>query len=294
MNALATGTWPGPAPAPLLNAVSRLLLPLVRHLIAFGITYPVFADMLKRVFLEAAQAEARAAGGRLTDSRLTLLSGVHRKDIRRLMREEPEGTEVPPLHGIGTALVARWLSDPAYSGPDGQPVPLPRFASRDGGKSFSALAESVSADVRPRAILDELVRLGIVRTEGDHVELAVPGFVPAQQPDTKAYYFGEAIHDHVAAGTHNLRGGRPPFLERSVYYDELSPVAVGRIAERAETLAMGMLTDVNRLGEAEERDDPPAPAQRMRMRLGVYFYAEPVAPAAPALKLVPSQPGPAA
>jgi hypothetical protein len=287
MNAVQAGPWPGQPPAALLAAVTRLLLPLVRYLVSVGITYPVFAEVLKRVFLEAAKAEAHAAGGRVTDSRLTLLSGVHRKDIRRLTREAPEPAEVPPLHAIGTALVARWLSDPAYLGQDGEPLPLERSATRGGAQSFAALAASVSADVRPRAILDELVRLGIVRVEDDLVHLAVSGFVPAAQSDARAYYFGEALHDHVAAGTHNLRGHTPPFLERSVYYDELSPAAVARLGAHAESLAMGMLTEVNRQGEAEERDDPPPAAARMRMRLGVYFYAAPVAPPPPALRLVP-------
>jgi hypothetical protein len=272
----------------LLGALRKLLLPLVRHLIGVGITYPVFAELLKRVFLDAARAEAQAAGGRLTDSRLTLLSGVHRKDIRRMAREESVPSEAPPLHAIGTTLVARWLSDPAYAGADGRPVALARSAARGGALSFPALAAAVSGDVRPRAILDELSRLGVVRVENDLVHLAVGGFVPTREPDAKAFYFGEAVHDHIAAGMHNLRDGKPPFLERNVYYDELSPAAVARIRDRAQSLAMGMLTDVNRLGDAEERDDPPAPGQRMRMRLGVYFYAAPVEPQPRQLRLVPA------
>ncbi|MDH5287935.1 MAG: DUF6502 family protein [Betaproteobacteria bacterium] len=282
---MAEGTWPGQPPAALIAAVCRMLHPLVRYLVSVGISYPVFAEMLKRVFLDAARAEAQAAGGRLTDSRLMLLSGVHRKDIRRLSRETPEDAGVPALHNLGTTLVARWLSDPAYADEQGQPAPLARSAARGGALSFPALAQSVSADVRPRAILDELVRLGVVRIEGEFVRLDVGGFVPARAPDAKAFYFGEALHDHVAAGTHNLRGAAPPFLERSVQYDELAPAAVARIAERAQGLAMGMLTDLNRQAEAEERDDPPAPGQRMRMRVGVYFYSEPVH-APPALRLV--------
>lgn len=39
---------------------------------------------------------------------------------------------------------------------------------------------------------------------------------------------------------------------------------------------MQVLQEINRDGMALEASDPPAPGQRMRMRLGVYFYAEPV------------------
>jgi hypothetical protein len=75
---------------------------------------------------------------------------------------------------------------------------------------------------------------------------------------------------------HNLAGTGPPMLERSVYYDELSPAAVAKLAERAETLAMGALQAINVDGMALERDDPPKPGERMRIRLGVFFHAEPV------------------
>jgi hypothetical protein len=41
-----------------------------------------------------------------------------------------------------------------------------------------------------------------------------------------------------------------------------------------------VLQEINREGMALEAKDPPSAGQRMRMRLGVFFYAEPVAPAA--------------
>jgi hypothetical protein len=98
------------------------------------------------------------------------------------------------------------------------------------------------------------------------------------------------MHDHLAAAVDNLGGSKPAWLERSVYYDELSPAAVQQITEKSERLSMQVLQEINRDGMALEASDPPSPAQRMRIRLGVYFYAEPVlqapAPEAP----VPARP----
>jgi hypothetical protein len=275
-----------PRPA-IVAAFKRLLGPLVRLAIDHGILYPDFVDMLKEVFVEAAAHAARESGGRFTDSRLTLLSGVHRKEIRRLLREE-QGEPAPPrLHHVGTAVVARWLSDARYMDAAGSPKPLPRAESAGHESSFNALAETVSKNVRPRAILDELLRLGIVHVDAeDRVHLDVRGFVPSADFDAKAFYFGEALHDHIASGAHNLGGRKPGMLERSVYYDELSPASIEALAHRSEELAMRMLQDINRDGMALERSDPPPPGQRMRMRLGVYFhaapFAEPPPPARPA------------
>jgi hypothetical protein len=169
-----------PQPALVLDRVLRVLQPLVRLLLRHGVTYPVFAAALKRVFLNAAQAELDARSMARTDSALTLLSGVHRRDVRELTRgARAVPHEVPaPRSGLGlaTEVVARWLHDPAWPGPragDGT-----RTLPRGGERGFDALVHGLSSDVRPRAVLDELLRLGVVREDGEGVHLAVSGLVP--------------------------------------------------------------------------------------------------------------------
>ena len=261
----------------IVAAIRRVLRPLVRAMVAHGITYPFLADMLKSIFVETAASEFTLEGKRPTDSRLTLLTGVHRKDIRRLLREPEPEPETPAGLTLGTQIVARWLGDRNYSDELGQPLALPRTPSQGGEHSFAALVEAVSKNVRPRSVLDELLRLGVVRVDADdYVHLVTSGFVPGKELDAKAFYFGEAMHDHLAAGTHNLEDVGRPFLERSVYYDELSPEAVEAIRAQAEKLSMEVLKEINKRGMTLEREDPPAPGRRMRMRLGVYFYSAPV------------------
>jgi hypothetical protein len=267
--------------AAVVAAIRRVMRPLVRLLVAQGITYPFLIDMLKAIFVETAASEFTLDGRRPTDSRLTLLTGVHRKDIRRLLREPEPEPETPAGLTLGTQIVARWLGDHAYSDDAGQPRALPRTPSQGGDQSFAALVESVSTNVRPRSVLDELLRLGIVEIDAnDYVHLVTSGFVPGKEFDAKAFYFGEAMHDHLAAGVHNVEGAGRPFLERSVYYDELSPEAVAALKAQSEKLSMDVLKEINKRGMALERDDPPAPGKRMRMRLGIYFYSEKVPTAA--------------
>ena len=72
-----------------LESVLQLLRPAVRLMLRHGVTAPAFATALKRVFLHAAQDELRAHGKALTDSAVSLLSGVHRRDVRNLTRLAP-------------------------------------------------------------------------------------------------------------------------------------------------------------------------------------------------------------
>jgi hypothetical protein len=269
----------GAPPPSIVAAVRRVLRPLVRLFIAHRITYPFLTDLLKETYVETAASDFALSDRRPTDSRLTLLTGVHRKDIRRLLRERHPTAQTPPGLTLGTLIVARWLSDPAYVDARGRPRALPRTPSK-GAHSFAKLVESVSKNVRARSVLDELLRLGVAEIDADgNVRLVARGFVPGKELDAKAYYFGEALHDHLAAGVHNVNEAGSPELERSVYYTALSPASIERLAKRSEELGMKMLQEINREGMALEKSDPPAPGERMRMRLGVYFHAERAPPA---------------
>ena len=281
------GALSGPRPS-IVAAVRRVLRPLVRLLLSHGITFPFMNELLKSIYVETAASEFMLEGRRPTDSRITLLTGVHRKDVRRLTRETEPEPKTPPGLTLGTVIVARWLSDRRFVDAHGRARVLPRTPSEGGARSFAALVESVSYDVRPRSVLDELVRLGVVEVDdNDRVHLVTPGFVPGKELDAKVFYFGEAMHDHLAAGVHNLAGPPPPYLERSVYYDELSPAAIAKLRAEAEALAMQMLQKINKRGMQLEHDDPPARGERRRMRLGVFFYSERVPDAEPGASASP-------
>lgn len=262
-----------------MQAVRRLLVPLVRMLLRHGVTYPHLLEILKQAFVDVAGREFQLPNRRQTDSRLTLLTGVHRKDIRRLTRE-PDERRPRSEQTLGVQVIGRWLSEARFLDDEGKPKPLPRTPSAGGEDSFAALAESVSKNIRPRAVLDELLRVGAVSLDAvDRVVLNEDAFIPAQDLEAKLFYFAEAVHDHLAAGVHNLDSGARKFLERSVYYDELTPESIARLERSAETAGMRALRDINRIGQELERADPPREGRRQRMRFGIYFYSEPYRPA---------------
>lgn len=261
-------------------AIKRLLKPLVRLLLARGITYPYLIQQLKAIYVEVAARDFALAGKPQTDSRLSLLTGVHRKDVRRLGRAPADPDAVPDNVSLGARLVARWCAELPYLDAEGKPSPLPRLARADNGASFEKLVGEVSKDIRARAILDEWCRLGIVDIDAnDLVHLRASAFVPAHGDDEKAYFLGLHLHDHIAAVAHNMMDRAPPFLERSVFYDDLSPAAVAEIAALSERLGMDALRKVNRrVLELNAQSAGGANATDQRMTFGIYFYNEAVAP----------------
>ena len=293
----APSTSPPPA---LVKALRQALRPLLRVMLARGITLPYLTELIKSLLVEVAERDFQLDGKPVTDSRISLLSGVHRKDVNRLRRGK-NGSDgaaddidrAPTVVSLGAQLVAQWLGDPQFLDADGQPLPLPRNISEGGPQSFEALVAGINNDIRSRVVLDEWLRLGVVHIdEQRRVCLNTQAFVPARGFDEKAFYFGHNLHDHAAAAAHNLLGQEPPFLERSLHFDGLSADAVAELAAQSKKLGMQALVAVNKTAvaresresrekEAENPDTAAAAALTeplQRMTFGIYFYTEPAAP----------------
>ncbi|MGH0036052.1 MAG: DUF6502 family protein [Myxococcota bacterium] len=266
---------PAQPPPALVTAVRRLLRPLVRLLLHFHITYPAFAAILKRAFVEIVDREFRLEGRAPTLSRVTLLTGIYRKEVKRL-REELAVEQAPAAEpSLGALVISRWAGAPEFSDAQGRPLPLERTPSDGDRPSFTELVESVSRDIRPRSVLDEWLRLGVVEIDADdRVRLRADAFVPASDVAEKSRFFGRNLHDHLAAAAHNLTGGRPPMLERSVFYAKLTPESVERLEGRARRLAMRAIQTLNREALELQQKDADARGAVHRMNFGVYFYGD--------------------
>ncbi len=258
----------------LLNALRWLFRPLIKLLIEKGLTFPQLRDMLKAVYVEVADESFALAKTPPSDSRIFILTGVHRKDIKRLRTEkkQPKDNNPTPALSLGGNLVSRWTGSTRFLDSHGKPLCLPR-SSQNGMPSFDELVACVTKDVRSRVILDEWQRLGIVSMNEDgDVCLRKAAFVPEQSFNEKAHYFGRHIHDHLSSCANNLLGGTDPMLERSVYFSALTEDSVEKLRSAAETHAVQLLQDINQQALKLQEKDQGNPGAKHRMRLGVYWY----------------------
>ncbi len=263
----------GGPPEVLTRAIEKLLRPLVGLLLEHGLTYTWLTGVLKRIYVDVAEKEFTLHGKRQTDSRITLLTGVHRKDVRQF-RAEPL-SEAPPPESVylGAQLVALWTSDERFLDEQDKPLGLWRLPRDDGEPSFEDLVTSVSKDIRPRAVLDEWVRLGVAEIdESGKVHLKQEAFIPSQGFDEKAFYLGRNVHDHLAAARHNVQGNSPPYIERSVYYDDLTVDSVSKLSELAEQEGMQALKKINRRARRLQNRDKDKGNASHRMNFGIYFF----------------------
>ena len=127
-------------------------------------------------------------------------------------------------------------ADPAFTDPQGHPLPLPRTAEGS-ASSFETLVSGITRDVRPRAVLDEwLDRKLVIINDDEEIVLVEAAFVPHGDDDRKWHYLGRNLHDHIAAAAENVSSTTPRFLERAVHYDGLSAKLAKRLEARSREL----------------------------------------------------------
>jgi len=259
---------------PVIAAIGHLLRPLIRLLLSHGISFQVFSELVKSAYVKVAETEFRLASKPQTGSRISLLTGIHRREINRLRNEPVTELNLSQHSSMSALLLTIWSGVPEYLDKHALPVPLPR-TNKDGGPSFESLVQSVSKDFRARVVLDEWLRQGIVSLdEDDRVHLAADAFVQPQDIEEKTFYFGQNIHDHMAATVHNLAGNKPPFLERCVYHDKLRGKSAEELAEYSRLVGMRALHSINKRAVELQKRDQGQPDAVFRVNFGVYHFSE--------------------
>ena len=245
---------------------------MVELLVSEGVSYTQFAAALKALFIGAAEGVLTTSGAKVTDSSLSTLSGVHRKDVHAW---RSAGQPPARAKGLTTAMTvfARWKNDPEYVDKRGRPRVLDRH-----GKiaSFDALVYSVTKDVRPNAVLLDLLRLGIVREKqsddgGDRLALCANAFIPKHGNAEMLQLFAENVADHIASGVNNLTGSEP-MLEQSLFADGFTKEAVEELSELSRKQWQKNFKEMfQKATELNERDKGRKDANR-RFRVGMYAY----------------------
>ena len=271
----------GEAAGVIVAMLRRMLRPLVRLLVSQQIQYPLLSRILKRLYVEVATDDFALDGKRVTVSRLSLLTGIHRREVKRITEEGPvpEG-DAPTAITLGAQTVARWTGGAPWADESGRPRPLARQGDDPAEPSFHALVNSVSVDIHPRSVLDEWLRLGVATlTDDDRVELATNAFVPSRGFEEKAHFIGRSVRDHVAAAAENLEAEPAPFLERTVYYGDLPPEAVDELRVLAREVGQAALVRVNErareLKEAAGDASVRGTGDSRRFTFGVFEYEAP-------------------
>jgi len=260
----------------LTAAVERVLRPLFRILLRNHMSFKAFVDIAKHVYVDVAAEDFGIPGKKTSVSRVALLSGLTRKEVQRLL-EAPvvDDAEAGERYNRAARVVAGWVRDAEFSDADGNPKVL---QLQDGRASFAELVRRFSGDIPFRAVLDELLRVGVVEKAGDDtIRLKTRAYVPETGDADKLNILGTDVSDLVATIEHNLQhGAADPFFQRKVMYDNVPVEALQEFRRMSGAQAQSLLERLDKWLSQHDRDTHPATGGtgQVRTGIGIYYFEE--------------------
>lgn len=255
-------------------AVVKLMRPLVRILLRNGISFRQFSDLVRWVYVDVAIEEFGIQGKKQTDSRVSVITGLSRKEVRQVKTMQPpmDQAEVD-TYNRAARVIAGWRKDPDYTAEDGSPKDL---SLENDDQSFAELVKQYSGDVPPRAVLDELERVGCVaRTKDRNIRLTADAYVPSGDTPAILSILGTDVSDLVSTIDTNL--GAPKnggFFQRKVAYDNLPVEAAEKFRRLSARESQKLLDRMDRWLSQHDRDTRPGidGTGRKRSGIGIYYF----------------------
>lgn len=263
----------------LQDALRAVLAPLAQLAVAQGLPFAALEGALKQAVVQAAAAAHPQVAPHRSVSRISTATGINRREVTRLVQADNAAPRQP--RSLASALFAHWLSDPAYLDAQGAPRSLPRLGA---APSFETLAQTVTRDVHPRSLLDELLRLKLATLDDatDTVALLRGGFVPRGDRQRMLGFLSDNVGDHLRAAVENLLADGSRHFEQAVFADGLSAESVRQLRTRIGPQWKSLLEALVPPLEQWVKADAALPAeQKHRVRIGLFAFDDLPADAAP-------------
>lgn len=201
-----------------------LMGPLVRILLRQGISYGEFTDVLKAVYVEVALKDFKVTGRKATRTRVAVMTGLTRKEVKRVIDEAQKGGfELKSNFNRLMRVLVGWHTDADFIGPYGMPLELQYETTNPGEPTFSVLVKRFSGDMSPRSILDELIRVGAVReTDTGWYRVLRRDYIPEAQGVHNFERTGTVVRNFVNTVDFNMTKSAPGLgrFERHVVADD--------------------------------------------------------------------------
>ncbi len=309
-----------PEPDAVSTALRQVLGPLARLAVARGVTHDTLDELLKQALVDSADRSHADLPPHRRVSRITTATGIHRREVSRLLLAVREGAaqHTPSSRSHANELFAHWRTARAYCDLRGSPAELPRQGP---APSFETLAHTITRDVHPRSLLDELLRLGLAALdpERDTVRLVREAFVPQGDEGRMVAALGRNVGSHLEGAIDNLLQDNRRHFEQALFAEGLSDESMAEfrqlVRDQWQALLMALVPALEAMVARDARPSPTpteagltaepatqaptaakgkAPAKpiaatpaapplvpkRQHVRLGLYTFAQELAPVA--------------
>ena len=265
--------------AQLIHTFRTVLRPLIRILFRAGVRFDEFVELLRGIYVEITIRNAMEANSKITTGRISILSGVARRDVERLVSSDdwlqiPRPTDLAAL----AAILHRWHTDSTFLGPYGVPLELP-FTGQ-AGRNFTELVQGSPLRIDPTSAYEQLLAARMIVRSGDtHVKVMSRTYVsPEPMSAEMLEHFSTAMRNLASTLDFNLTPGqKDKRIERTVFPDgglptDLIPEYDTFVRERAQQL----ISDVDDWLAAAARRPISKETTRTNLGVSVFQYVTPI------------------
>lgn len=252
----------------------HIMKPIMRMLIKNGIMYREFADLSKRAYVAVATQDYGRHGRPTNISRVALLTGLDRKEIKRVrdgLSGEPPARA--PVQDRISRVLSGWHQDADFLDADGQPLEL----APDGpSSSFGELMRRYGGDVPVGAMLGELKNVHAVEeTTYGRLRVLTRYHMPAQFDPALLRHVGISLHDLGTTLDHNLtrEPAEEPRFEGRAANAFIDAAAIPAFREFLESNGQRFLENVDDWLSTHETTTDSA-KKTARLGVGVYLIEE--------------------
>lgn len=255
----------------ILVAAAKMLRPLVRVLLKYQVSYGEFASLLRRTYVEVAHQDFAIPKRKSTYSKVAVMTGIDRKMVQEILSNKKDTMEVvnKPINK-GLSVVKTWTTATKFLDKKKRPKDLPLR----GVVSFESLVDEACADITPRAILDELIRVGVVeKIDNNTVRLVNETYIPSEDEELLVRILFTCAKDLLVTGEHNLNNPKDlAWFQREVPYSEIPESAVEEFKEYSSKKSQALISDVNRwLKQKKKSVKKGSDEATRRIGLGIYY-----------------------
>ena len=256
----------------LATSVLRLLHPLVRILLRNGVAYGTLAGWIRQVYVDVAFEDFAPEGKKQTISRVSALTGLTRKEVKRLLeRDDAEADPGQARYSRAIRVISGWLNDPRFQDEQGKPGVLPIEGTRN---SFALLVKEYSGDIPTKAMLAMLDEAGSVKIVQDRVRLVRRAYVPGSDAVEKIRILGNDVYELVSTIDHNLTAGPEELrFQRKVAYDNIDPADAEKLKKMSVTKAQALLEHLDKQFSSNELAEESAERGKY-ISVGIYYHEQ--------------------
>jgi Family of unknown function (DUF6502) len=237
-----------------------------------GITWKEFADLARVKFVQVATKEFGIRGRPTNASRVAILTGIDRRDVRKLrvMSAEQPVVVAAGFMSKPTQVLDGWFHDPNFRTASGEPRDL---QVSEGVDSFAALVRRYTPGIPHVAMIKELRAVSAIEELPDgRVRALKRNYIPRELADNQIRLWGSVLQDVGTTLEHNLmrKPSERPRFERRALSLTVEGSALPEFEAFLAAEGQAFLERIDDWLAAHQAD--PSTSARAPLRLGVGLY----------------------